>query len=99
MANEKAIYGFGLSVAVSSVFTALLVVVKEMHEPLKSWMKAAMGHHWITHGVLTVLVFVLLGFVLTRLGTGTNASRLAFLLATGIVLSGAIIFGYFLMHL
>lgn len=103
MSNQNAMYGFGLSVAVASMFTALLVVAKEMNAPLLSWMNATSGHHWVTHGILTLAVFVALGLILTRLGSDErswlNANRLTFVLAASIVVSGAIIFGFFLAHL
>ncbi|MBI3436853.1 MAG: hypothetical protein HY056_17515, partial [Proteobacteria bacterium] len=43
---------FGLSLGLTSLFNALLVVIKETNEDtVLAWMKAS-GHHWVTQGVL-----------------------------------------------
>ena len=57
---------FGLALALTSLFNAALVVVKELNEnTLLAWMKTATGHHWVTQGVLDIALFVVLGFALT----------------------------------
>jgi len=33
--------------------------MKETNAGIKSWLKTTFGHHWIGHGILTILVFVL----------------------------------------
>src|SRR6185436_13492357 len=59
---------FGVSLGLTSVFNALLVVIKEMNEhTVLAWMKAA-GHHWVTHGALDLAVFIILGFALAQFG-------------------------------
>lgn len=57
-------YGVGASVAV--VFNTLLAWVKDSYPPLNAAMKQITGHHWITHGLAVVLVFFVVGFVLSR---------------------------------
>lgn len=103
MTNAKTLYGFGFSFAVTSVFTALLVVAKETSEPLMSWMKGVSGHHWITHGIVTLALFVALGFLLTAVVANEvstrRTTRLIAAMAAAIVVSGAILFGFFVTHL
>ena len=91
---------FGLSVAVTSVLTALLVIAKETTPALKAWMKAFAGHHWTTHGLITLLVFVALALLLAqlRLSERLTTTALTLVLAGGIVLSGLLIFGFYLVH-
>ena len=49
---------------VTSVVSALLVVLKEANEhTVLAWMKAATGHHWVTHGIIDLILFVLIGFL------------------------------------
>ena len=55
---------FGWSLVVTSLLFALLVVVKERVLPVRQWLDQATGSDWITHGLLTVVVFLALGFVL-----------------------------------
>lgn len=102
MSNQNAMYGFGLSTAITSVFTALLVVAKESNEPLMTWMKTTSGHHWITHGIVTLALFVALGLILARFGSSgrsLNPNTLTLVIGAAIVASGAITFGFFLAHL
>jgi hypothetical protein len=89
---------FGLSLAVTSLLSALLVVLKEGNEEtVLAWMKVATGHHWVTHGVVDLVLFLVLGFVFAQAGWGTRLSgnALALTISTSVVLSGLIIAGFF----
>jgi hypothetical protein len=94
---------FGWSLVISSVANALLVVAKEMNEPLKSWMKAATGHHWTTHSVLVLALFLVLGLALAAVqspgGTRLGANGLAVAIFASTGASVAIIAGLFLLRL
>lgn len=92
---------FGVSFAATSLLSALLVVLKETSkDTVLAWMKAATGHHWITHGVIVLAVFLVLGFVLaaTRGGDGVRvgANGLIAAVVGSTVLSGLIVGGFFL---
>jgi hypothetical protein len=89
---------FALAFAVTSLLSAVLVVVKEQNQDtLLAWMKAATGHHWISHGILDLLVFVLLGWALARIGVGARLSgnALSAIVSGSVLLSGLIIAGFF----
>ncbi len=92
---------FGLSLAVTSVFSALLVVVKELNEGLLSWMKGVTPHHWITHGVINLLLFIVIGFALAMLngGKGVNISErgATFAIVGGVIAGGLVIAGFYLI--
>lgn len=96
----KLVPGFGLSFLVVSLFNGLLVVAKETNEPLMAWMKALTGHHWITHGVFVLAGFFILGLILSKLdyGEGWSGSRLAAMVATGVIVGGGAIGLFFLTH-
>ena len=57
---------YGLSAAVTCVVSALLVVVKETNAGVFTLMKTLTVHHWVTHGLFDVLLFLVLGFILAR---------------------------------
>ncbi|MDA7086404.1 hypothetical protein PH586_08440 [Pseudomonas sp. SA3-5] len=89
---------FALAFAVTSLLSAVLVVAKERNEDtLLAWMKAATGHHWISHGILDLLVFVLLGWALAQIGFGARWSGnvLSAIITSSVVLSSLIIAGFF----
>lgn len=87
---------FGLSLGLTSLFNALLVVVKETNEhTVLAWMKAA-GNHWITQGVLDIIVFVALGLLLARIGESWRAhpDRVTAMAIGGVVVGALIIAGF-----
>lgn len=90
--------GFGLSYAIISVLSALLVVLKESSEAVHNGLAAITGHHWVTHGLLNIIVFLVLGLVLSRIGSGIRmtANTLIVTIVAATVISGVIIVGYFI---
>jgi hypothetical protein len=89
--------GFGVSYAITSVLSALLVILKESSEGVHDGLAAITGHHWVTHGLLDVIVFVVLGLVLSRMGGGLRMTGKALVttIVGATILSGLIIAGYF----
>ena len=65
---SKTTNAFGLSFAITAVLSAVLVPVKELSSGVHEWMAALTGHHWVTHGVLELALFLVLAVVLDALG-------------------------------
>jgi hypothetical protein len=65
---DRTTTAFGLSAAVTCIFNTLLAWVKDAYEPLNNFMASLTGHHWTTHGIVDVLLFVALGFVFMNTG-------------------------------
>ncbi|ACV25506.1 hypothetical protein [Kangiella koreensis] len=95
---SASISGFGLSYAITSILSALLVVIKESSEAVHHWLASITGHHWVTHGIIDVIVFLILGFVLYRMEAGARmkANTLITIIVGSTVISGLIISGYFI---
>lgn len=92
---------FGVSFSIVSLLSALLVVVKETNEDtVLAFMKAVTGHHWVTHGLFDVIVFLVLGWVLAKINNGQGvtmaAGSLVNLILGSVVLSGLIIVIFYL---
>ena len=86
---------FGLALAITVVFSALLVVIKESSEnTVMALMKQATGHHWITHTIIDLIVFVVLGFLLTKVQI--SPKRLSWIIVGATVVGGVIIAGFYL---
>jgi len=88
---------FGISFAITAILSAVLVVVKETSRGTFDLLASMTGHHWVTHGVLQLIVFVLLGFVFLRTQPASG-SRLVLYVAGSLVLGSIIISGFFLLH-
>jgi hypothetical protein len=91
---------FGLSYAITSVISALLVILKETNEEtVLAWMKTATPHHWITHGIINIILFVALGLVLSmpNSGQGLKISVNALIgnIVASTLISGLLIAGFF----
>ncbi len=91
---------FGLSLGITSLLSALLVILKETHEEtVLAWMKTVTLHHWVTHGIINLIVFVVLGVVLSRPNNGNGVSisskALAMCIAGSVVFSGILIAGFY----
>ncbi len=91
---------YGVSLAITCVLSALLVPIKELNKPLFTLMAKATTHHWITHGVFDVIVFVVLGWALAQLNGGTGlktpAKSLINMIVGAVVIGGLIIAGFYL---
>lgn len=93
---------FGVSVVITSILSAILVVVKESSEStVLAWMKNLTGHHWITHGLIVVVAFLVIGWGLAKTNSGQGLKitpdRLITLIVSAVVLSGLIIAGFYLI--
>ena len=94
---------FGLSFAITSVVSAFLVILKESSEEgVLALMKAVTGHHWVTHGLINLILFVVLGWALSRANKGQgvkiNANGLVSCIIGAVIISGVLIAGFYLLH-
>lgn len=93
---------FGLSLAVAAIVNGLLVVAKEMGpNQVLPWMKNLTGHHWTTHCILVLAVFVVTGFILTRKnhgkGPAISSGKLIATIVVGTLISIVTIAGFYLI--
>ena len=105
MGEKKLKYttGFFLSFVITSLFNALLVVLKETYTPLKTWMAAVFSHHWIAHGVFVLTLFVVLGLILSDAKIEEKLKlddkKMSIALIATVIISGIIISGFYLVHI
>ncbi len=92
---------FGWSLAICAVLNSFLVVAKEKSKSVNSWMQRMTGHHWITHVVIILILFVAFGFAFAQMNrpgaTKTTADRLANIVLAGVVAGVLIIAGFYLI--
>ncbi len=101
VAVSKYTISFGLSLALSSVINALLVVAKEKSHVVTAGMQKITGHQWVTHVAIILILFVLLGWLFARTDHGQGpklaVNRLTGIVVAGIVAGGLIITGFYLV--
>jgi hypothetical protein len=82
--------GFGISLIIMMLFNAVLTVTKESFEPLLKGMAAITGHHWITHGIIVVILFFILGFIFSGAQSEESSWPNARAMSIGTIVSAAI---------
>lgn len=86
--SGNAVEAFAYSLAVTILLSVVLVIIKEKNEAVMAMMKSMTGHHWITHGLIVVTLFALLGLVLATFmperseASDFNRAAAAILIAT-----------------
>jgi len=97
---DKSTVGFSLAYIIASLFSAVLVPIKEEIAPIKDAMKAFTGHHWATHGLLTIGLFIILGYVFSKESYQEkyDAQKLTSYIIWTTVIAAVIISGYMLIH-
>jgi hypothetical protein len=55
--------GFVLAAAITVLFNTALALAKDASAPLTNFMTSLAGHHWTTHGLADLVLFVGLGFI------------------------------------
>lgn len=85
---DGAAAAFGMSAIVVIVFNTLLAWIKDAYEPLNTFMASLTGHHWRTHGIADVILFVALGYLFMLRGFRMSGMKLAVLLAGAVIIGG-----------
>jgi hypothetical protein len=92
---SKYTISFGLSLALSSLVNASLVIVKEKSPAVQAEMQRLTGSHWITHVAVVLILFILFGFLFAKVAMSVN--RLIKMIIAGIVAAGLMIVGFYLI--
>jgi hypothetical protein len=90
---------FALSASVAIVFNTVLAWIKDAYEPLNKFMASLTGHHWTTHGLFDIAVFVILGLVFLQTGIASrmNPMRLVYTLVGSVVVAGLGLAAWFVL--
>ncbi len=94
---SKYTVSFGLALAITSLVNAVIVIAKESSQAVMAGMQKVTGHHWTTHSAVVLLVFVGLGWLFARTGIRMSIGKLITTLVGGVVLSGLLIAGFYLI--
>jgi hypothetical protein len=96
---QPASAAFVLAAAIACIFNTSLAWAKDAYSPLNKFMASLTGHHWITHGLADLIVFVGLGllFLQTSVAAKMSAGRLVSILIGSVILSSLGLFVWFLL--
>lgn len=90
-------FNFYFGATMSAWLLAILVIVAELAEPFKNFLKTIFTHHWIGKAAIVILAFLIFGFLLKDKGSIGKVSddKLAWFSAIG---SLTIIFLFFVIE-
>jgi hypothetical protein len=58
--------GFAMAVSVTVLFSTVLAWVKDAYKPLNLFMNGIAWHNWITHGLVDLVLFIVLGLIFSK---------------------------------
>ncbi len=91
---------FGVALVTAGLCNSILVVAKEKSPSVLAAMAKMTGHHWVTHSLFVLFVFVFMGLLLARMnrrqGPKLTTQGLISCVAAGVLVSAAIIVGFYL---
>ena len=93
---DQASTAFGVAACVAILLNTGLAWIKNAYRPLNSFMASLTGHHWRTHGLADIIVFVLVGYVCMQRRVQIDSSRLAIMLAASVMIGGGGLVAWFL---
>ena len=94
---SKQTIGYGIAAIVAIIGNTIFTWVKEENPAVRDFLKQIMYHHWIAHGVAVLLVFFVLGFVLSRVMRASECKTLTPLLVISTALGALGLVALFLV--
>lgn len=85
--------GFVLAAAITVLFNTTLALAKDASPPLTNFMTSLAGHHWTTHGLADLVLFVGLGLIFTKSNTVAkmDPNRLIGILIGSVAVAGLVL--------
>ena len=98
---SKYTISFGLSLAITSLINALLVIAKEKSPAIMAGLQKLTGHQWVSHCVIILVLFTGFGWIFARANGGRGmqitVNCLIRVLVSGVVIGGFVIMGFYLV--
>lgn len=89
-----------ISASISIAVIALLTIIGELSAPFKDFLQSVTGHHWVTKGIFSFVLFVVLLFILGAVFGEDKSEEPRGIYTTVIVtvLSGLAIAIFYIIH-
>lgn len=89
---------FTLSLIGAIYFNTVLVILKELYQPVKHLLQVLLFHHWLGHGVLVIVFFLLCGWLFVRLRVNVKLQKMPWYTLSAIVINTIGISIFYLTH-
>lgn len=89
-----------ISASISIAVIALLTIIGELVAPFKNFLQSVTGHHWVTKGIFSFVLFIVLLFILGAVFGEDKSEEPQGIYTTVIVtvLSGVSIAIFYIIH-
>lgn len=94
-AVSKYTSSFGISLALSSLINAALVIAKEKNPAVQATMQKLTGNHWVTHSAIVMVCFFVFGWLFANVRISVD--RLVKIVVSGVLFAGLLIIGFYLI--
>jgi len=93
----RASAAFALAAAITVLFNTALAWAKDACSPLNKLMASLTGHHWTTHAVADIFVFIALGLIFSKTGMAEkiDPNRLINGLIGAVIVAGLGLVGWY----
>ncbi len=88
---NKYTISFGISATITIILNTILMILKEKIPNFHNFLVTLSGHHWISHGIVDIVIFILLGFIISK-RVITKKISILLILSTIISVAGIMIF-------
>ena len=97
MPHTRTITAFLISGIVTAIFIAAITIEGELAPAFKDWLKTTFYHHWLGKGALAVILFFVLGILLSFIAPRSDSALAssARALTWVSILSALVILGFF----
>jgi len=98
MQEGKLLTAVIVGLVIATLFTSVLVPIKETNPGLKTWLRTTFTHHWIGHGVLTLAVFALSTLAAFPLAGNLDQEKSLWLTLLATIAGSLIISGFYVLE-
>ena len=91
------------SLTQSTTWTIILITIltiwSELSKPFKGFLTNFSGHHWVTKGIFSLVFFIILYFILSKIYEDSlDVKKETYYVVGATILGGLIIFIFFVEH-
>jgi hypothetical protein len=74
------VYAAAIGTITAVIFITIITIAADLYLPLKNWLADTFYHHWIAKGVLSIIIFLIAGFLLWILPIRADEEKIGRLL-------------------
>lgn len=97
---SRASAGFAFAVSITVLFSTALAWVKDAYKPLNLFMNGIAWHNWITHGLVDLVLFFVLGIIFSKTSWASRIApnRLITFLVASVIVAGVGLFVWYAVY-